>query len=255
MQRNRVKFVILILITVVALSCNRKAQLVYLGNVQNENFSAIQPPKYLLKPGDVLSVQIISQDERVSKLFSNTGGSGSMSANLPDAAIYLTGYSINDSGYIHIPVLGKLKLAGLDINSAQNQVQSSVDEYLKDGIAIIKLLSFKITVIGEVKKPGTYTNFKDNLNIFEAIGLAGDLSDYAERSTVLVVRQTVDGLKTSRINLNDKRILDFEAFYLLPNDIVIVEPRKGKVFNMNSPNISLFLSVVSTALLLINYLK
>lgn len=213
------------------------------------------PPKYLLKPGDVLSVQIISQDERVSKLFSNTGGSGSMSANLPDAAIYLTGYSINDSGYIHIPVLGKLKLAGLDINSAQNQVQSSVDEYLKDGIAIIKLLSFKITVIGEVKKPGTYTNFKDNLNIFEAIGLAGDLSDYAERSTVLVVRQTVDGLKTSRINLNDKRILDFEAFYLLPNDIVIVEPRKGKVFNMNSPNISLFLSVVSTALLLINYLK
>lgn len=255
MQRKQVKIVLLILICTAALSCNRKAQLVYLGNAQNEQFGTVQPPKYILKSGDVLNIQILTQDEKISKMFSNNTGSGSMSANIPDAAIYLNGYSISDSGYVHVPVLGQLKIAGLDINAAQKVVQESANQYLKDAIVVLKLLSFKVTVIGEVKMPGTYTNYKDNLNVFEAIGLAGDLSDYAERTSVLVVRQTPDGLKTTRINLNDKMILDFDAFYLLPNDIVIVEPRKGKVLALNSPNISLFLSIVSTALLLINYLK
>ena len=252
MQRNRVKFVILILITVVALSCNRKAQLVYLGNVQNENFSAIQPPKYLLKPGDVLSVQIITQDGNISKRFNPAGGVSSLSS---DAEAYLSGYTVSDTGTILLPVIGLINISGITVQSAQAKIQTAANQYLTDGIVILKLLSFKVTVIGEVKRPGTFTNYKDNLNIFEAIGLAGDLSDFAERSTVLVVRQTPEGLKTSRINLNDKRILYFEAFYLLPNDIVIVEPRRGKVFNMNTPNISLFLSIVTTALLLVNYLK
>lgn len=252
MQRNRLKFVILILITVVALSCNRKAQLVYLGNVQNENFSAIQPPKYLLKPGDVLSVQIITQDGNISKRFNPAGGVSSLSS---DAEAYLSGYTVSDTGTILLPVIGLINISGISVQSAQAKIQTAANQYLTEGIVILKLLSFKVTVIGEVKKPGTFTNYKDNLNVFEAIGLAGDLSDYAERSKVLIVRQTNEGLKTSRINLNDKAILSYESFYLMPNDIVIVEPRKGKVFNLNSPNVSLFLSIVSTTLLLLRYMK
>lgn len=255
MQRNIIKALLLFVIIATTTSCNRKAQLLYLGNVQDEKFNAIQPPKYLLKGGDVLSVQVITQDANVSKLFNNVSGGNYYNAYSNEASAYITGYSVSDSGYVHLPILGKIKIVGLSINEAQAEIQKATEQYLKDGIVILKMLSFKVTVIGEVKRPGTYNNYKDYLNIFEAIGLAGDLSDYAERSTVLVVRQTKEGLKTSRINLNDKKILDFEAFYLLPNDIVIVEPRKGKVFAMNSPNISIFLSIVSTALLMMNFLK
>ena len=123
---------------------------------------------------------------------------------------------------------------------------------MTDGLAVVKLLSYKITVLGEVKRPGVYTNFKDNLTLFEAIGLAGDFTDFGERSNVLVVRQTPDGLVTYRVNLHDKAIVASEAYHLLPNDMVIVEPRKGKIAALNTPNISIVLSTISTLALVLN---
>ena len=109
--------------------------------------------------------------------------------------------------------------------------------------------------MGEVKSPGVKTNLKDNLTIFEGLGLAGDLTDYAQRTNVLLMRQTPDGVKSVRVNLQDKNLLFSEAYYLVPNDILVVEPRKGKLFSMNSPNISIYLSIITTTLLMINYLK
>jgi len=171
-----------------------------------------------------------------------------------DATNYLYGYSVSDSGFIQLPVLGKLKLVDLSINQCRDLIQIQTEKYLTDGIAVVKLLSFKVTILGEVKSPGVKTNLKDNLTIFEGIGLAGDLTDYGERTNVLLMRQTPDGVKTIRVNLQDKNLLFSEAYYLVPNDILVVEPRKGKLFSMNSPNIAIYLSIVSTTLLLINYI-
>lgn len=255
MQRNICKALLLFVIIAVATSCNRKSQLLYMTNVQNELLEAAKAQPYLLRSGDVLSVQIITQDQNVSRLFNINAVGTTYNAYVSEASTYVNGFSVNDSGFIQLPVLGKIKIDSLSTRQAQAKIQHETEKYLKDGLAIVKLLSFKVTVIGEVKRPGTYTNYNDNLNIFEAIGLAGDISDYGERSNVLVLRRTSKGLKTIRLNLHDKSLITSEGFYLLPNDTVIVEPRKGKVMALNTPNISLFLSIITTALLMMNYLK
>jgi polysaccharide export outer membrane protein len=122
-----------------------------------------------------------------------------------------------------------------------------------------KLLSFKFTVIGEIRAPGTYINYNNYLTVLEAIGRAGGISDFGRRDRILVVRPADGGTKTFRLDLHDKNILSSEAYFLLPNDVVIIEPESKKVFNLNIPTISFILtsvtSVITTTLLLINYLK
>jgi len=249
--------ILLLVVTLVVLlsSCNKKAQMLYFNNMMNENLKTTKIPEYTLKPGDVLYIQIITQDPIVSSLFNNRGMGNAIQSTIfgSESSNYLYGYSVSDSGMIQLPVLGKLKLTDLTINQCRDLIQKQTEIYLKDGIAVVKLLSFKVTVLGEVKLPGVKTNLKDNLTIFEGIGLAGDLTDFAERTNVLLMRQTPDGVKSMRINLQDKNLLFSEAYYLVPNDILIVEPRKGKLLTMNSPNIAIYLSIVTTTLLLMNY--
>jgi polysaccharide export outer membrane protein len=114
-------------------------------------------------------------------------------------------------------------------------------------------------VIGEVKSPGAYINYNNYLTVIEAIGRAGGVGDLGNRNRILVVRPIDKGTKTYRINLQDKNILTSEAYFLLPNDVVIVEPVRQKIFNMNVPTISFvistFTATITMTLLLINYLK
>ena len=257
MSKLFVKSLLLFFTLLVALSsCNRKSQLLYFNNISNENLKTPSIPIYTLKPGDVLYIQIITQDPTVSSLFNNRGLGNSLQSMMfgSESSNYLYGYSVSDSGYVHLPVLGKLKIAELTIEQCRDLVQKHAEKYLTDGIAVVKLLSFKVTILGEVKRPGVFTNLKDNLTVFEGLGLAGDLTDYAERKNVLLLRQTPDGLKTIRVNLQDKNLLFSEAYYLVPNDMLVVEPRKGKLFNMNAPNISVTLSIITTALLTLSYI-
>jgi len=119
----------------------------------------------------------------------------------------------------------------------------------------IKLISFKFTVIGEVRQPGTYTNYNNQLTVLEAIGMAGDITDYGNREKVLVVRPTKEGTYTYRINVQDKNLLQSEGYFLLPNDIVIVEPIKSKPFQLNLPTLSLLLTGISTLILVLSFIR
>ena len=122
-----------------------------------------------------------------------------------------------------------------------------------------KLLSFKFTVIGEVKAPGTYVNYNNYLTVLEAIGRAGGVGDYGRRDKVLVVRSDNGGTKTYNISLQSKELLSSEAYFLLPNDVVIVEPQRKKIFNLNLSTYSFIVTSVTSAitstLLIINYLN
>ena len=107
--------------------------------------------------------------------------------------------------------------------------------------------------------PGTYLNYNNYLTIFEAIGRAGGVGDYGRRDRVLVIRPTEKGTKTYRIDLRDKNLLTSEAYFLMPNDVIIIEPLSNKIFNMNLPTlsfaISAFTGIITSTLLLINYFK
>ncbi len=248
-------FLLIISVFAATVACNRKSQLVYLNDVTNETLGAVKAPVYLIKPGDVLSIQIYTQDPNISRLFNIANTQTTTSVYNSEISTYITGFSVSDSGEVNLPVIGKVKIAELSVRNAQEAIQQAADRYLKDALVVVKLLSFRVTVLGEVKRPGTYINYKDNLNIFEAIGLAGDLSDFGKRTNVLVLRNTPQGLKTFRMDLQDKNIVSSDGFFLQPNDTLIVEPRSGKVMALNTPNIQLLLSTLTTLLLFLNYLK
>ena len=111
-------------------------------------------------------------------------------------------------------------------------------------------MSYKVTVMGEVKNPGTYYNYSNNITVLEAISMANGITDFASISRVLVMRPTDKGSKSYRLNMTSKELLASEAFFLLPNDVVYVEPDKYKNVKLNSTTYSLALSSV-TALLAI----
>jgi polysaccharide export outer membrane protein len=156
-----------------------------------------------------------------------------------------------------LPAIGPVKVSGLTLEETRKYLQTSVDKVFKNSTVECKLLSFKFTVIGEVNGPGSYINYNNYLTVLEAIGRAGGVGDLGNRNRVLVIRPFDKGTKTFRINLQDKNILSSEAYFLLPNDVVIVEPLNQKIFNMNMPTISFIISTItgtiSMTLLLINY--
>jgi len=243
-------------LTLAITSCNKRNQLLYMRNAGVETIPSIKEPDlYRIQPNDVLYVQLLTQDPQISAIFNNKGA-GVATSNIytNDASYYLYGYTVTDSGSVRLPVLGKVRVVGSTMQEATEIIQLRADEYLKDGVAVVRLLSYKITLLGEVRKPGVYLNFKDKLTIFEALALAGDFTEFGKRDNVMVVRPGEAGNKTFRLNLSDKAIMASEGYYLLPNDVVVVEPRKGKMFQLNAPSYALGLSTITTLILLLNFM-
>lgn len=137
----------------------------------------------------------------------------------------------------------------------KDKLQLTLNEYLKESVVIVKMVNFYVTMLGEVRRPGEYKIYQDELNIFEAISLAGDLTDFANRNEVKLIRQTKDGSKVIGIDMTDADILASDYYYMMPNDIIYVEPLKGKQFTFANFPYGIIFSAISTTLLLINYFK
>ncbi len=244
-------------------SCTSQQKLAYLSNLPEtggESFT-MDIPDYKLQPRDVMyiTVKAMTPDGSIRDFLNSTQGSQTMNTGQGEGGGYLYGYDINAEGNIILPVIGAIKVSDLTLEETRNLLQASAEKVFKGATVECKLLSFKFTVIGEVRGPGSYINYNNYLTVLEAIGRAGGVSDYGRRDKVLVVRPTEKGTRTYNLNLQDKNLLSSEAYFLLPNDVIIVEPVKQKVFIQNLPTISFIVStftgVLTTTLLLINYFK
>lgn len=245
-------------------SCTSQRKLSYLYNLpepEGKETFLLNIPEYKLQPRDVLyiTVKAMTPDGTIIDFLVSSRTYGGTYIGQSEGTGYIYGYDVNQEGKIILPVIGELKVAGLTLEETRKMLQEKAEQVFKGSTVECKLLSFKFTVIGEVRAPGSYINYNNYLTVLEAIGRAGGVSDYGNRSRVLVVRPFENGTKTYRLNLQDKNILSSEAYFLLPNDVVIVEPLKQKIFNMNLPTISFIITTVSSAitttLLLINYFK
>jgi polysaccharide biosynthesis/export protein len=253
---------ILILTVLIGISCTSQKKLAYLSNLPEtggEETFAMEIPDYKLQQRDILYVTIkaMTPDGTIMDFLLNARSNAGINIQQGESGGYLYGYDVNSEGNIILPVVGAIKVEGFTIEETRKLLQQSADKVFKNATAECKLLSFKFTVIGEVRSPGAYINYNNSLTVLEAIGRAGGIGDYGNRDRVLVVRPVDKGTRTFRLNLQDKNILSSEAYFLLPNDVVIVEPLKQKIFNMNLPTISFILTAVTSTitmtLLLINY--
>lgn len=155
-------------------------------------------------------------------------------------------YLVDINGEISFPVIGKLKVAGLKKSEAVDLITSKLSSYLKDPIVTIQFLNYKVTVLGEVNRPGSYTINNERVSILEALGLAGDMTVYGKRDNVLLIREADGKKQFVRLNLNSLNPLSSPYYYLQQNDVIYVEPNATKLRSAASLNVSLWLSAVST---------
>lgn len=253
----------LLAILLVISSCTSQRDLAYLANLPEtagEQYFPMSIPDYRLQPRDILyiTVKAMTADGTIQDFLSSRGGGTGTSGYVSsEAGQYLYGYDVGADGGILVPVLGTIKVGGFTLDEAREIVQEVANRHFNNAAVECKLLSFKFTVIGEVHAPGTYINYNNYLTVLEAVGRAGGIDDYGRRDQILVVRPVRDGTKTYTLNLQDKAILSNEAYFLLPNDVVVVQPQDKKIFNLNFPTFAAILSVttslITTTLLLINY--
>jgi len=237
--------------------CTSKKQLTYLQNVDSLPGGSVyykQPLEYHIQNQDILYIRVMSVNEQINDQINTFSTRYAQNMFQNEISLYLYGYSVNDSGYVDVPYIGQVHVLGLTVENAQKKIQARVDESIRNSTVIVKLVSFKYSVIGEVARPGVYYNYNNQLTVFEALSNAGDVTDYGNRKRILVIRPTKEETRTYRMDLTDKSILSSEAFFLLPNDVVYVEPIGSKPFRINIPVLTLVLTSISTLILVLSFI-
>ncbi len=210
-----------------------------------------------VQPGDVLSINVNSYNMEEAGKFNlletrfaaRSGGGG--------GATDPFGYKINSEGYIEMPVIGKIYVKDLTIEEIRELVFEKISAigYLQDVSIQIQFLTFRITILGEVNNPGTYTITNSKITILEAVGLASDLTLFSKRDDIMIIREK-DGNRTyGRVDLKTKAVFQSPYYYLLPNDIVYVNPDRSKILTTPDPvtrYIGTIAAVASFILLLIS---
>ncbi|MFC2087175.1 polysaccharide biosynthesis/export family protein [Bacteroidota bacterium] len=257
-QKIKNLFLLILPAAVLFSSCNSYEKLTYLRNIDEKRDSVFvkQKEPYRLQPSDILYIRFITGDEKMDALFNpmTTGGNMSNMMSSGGGALYLMGYSVDDSGYIELPLIRKVKVQGLTVREAKEKVYQLSLNYLKDPQLIFKLSTFEFTMLGEINSPGAKSAQTDQLNILEAIAMGGDISYNGNRKNVLIIRQVENGSKTLRVDLTDKNIIQTKDYYIQPNDIIYVEPLETTLFRETVTDYTFIMGTVTSVLSFITFL-
>lgn len=220
-----------------------------LDNITSVEYQNKRSFDYKVQPGDILYIRVSSLDKNFSESFNlgnssnNMNSSGGKSSGNP--SVYLNGFNVSDEGQIDFMYAGKIYVKDLTIDEIQRKIQTIVEEYQKETIVYVKLGLFNLTVLGEVTSPGQYQVYQSDINLFQAMALAGNLTDFANKKNVKIIHQTTEGSQIVRVNLNDADILSNPEYYLKPNDIIYVEPLGIKRYGFTSIPYSTIFSAIS----------
>jgi polysaccharide biosynthesis/export protein len=217
-------------------SCASTKKVVYFNNIQDSELPAgVENIEPLIQKNDLLSISVSSLNPEATKIFNTPNVTDTEAPDFSGRATSLSGYLVNSQGYIQFPILGNIKAVGLTKRQLKENLTKSLTErkLLVDPIINIRYLNYRVTVLGEVAHPTVVNAPNEKITLLEALGLAGDLTIYAKRSNVLVIREVENKKIIKRINLNSTELFNSQYYYLQPNDIVYVEPDKAKVATAN----------------------
>lgn len=209
-----------------------------------------------IQSGDILSIQVSAFDEYAIRPFnvetasttnSNAANSGQGSAGASSSNI--SGYQVDSNGDIVFPVLGRLHIQGMTTKQLREDLEDRLKKYLTDPFVTIRQQNFSITVLGEVKSPGQFSSVNEKLNVLQVLGLAGDMTDNADRTNVKLIREEDGVAKTYYLNFNDAGLTSSPFYYVQQNDILYVQPDENKkVLANDNPNRSLWFQIGGAAL-------
>lgn len=219
----------------------------------------LRTEEYKIQINDILSVDIRSFDEKVIAIFKSAGSNAAQSgAQAGGDIFYITGYSVDKVGTIDLPVIGKLKVEGLTLPEAKVIIENEIIKFYNNVFVTVKLGGIRFSILGEVQRPGKFVILQNQLNIFEAIANAGDLTGVANRLQVQLIRQYPEGPKIYELDLTDRAILYSPYYFVQSNDIIYIKPLKVRSLGTGITGFGTFqnlVAVLSTVLLIITLSK
>jgi polysaccharide biosynthesis/export protein len=248
LQRPVVKLQFAVLLTITLFGCQPTRNITYLSNLGDTTevrTNIVNQTDLVIQPNDLLAISVTSLSVESNALFT-----GNPLETNP-------GYLVDENGYVDFPLIGRIELSGLTREQAKEKMTAKLNEHVKYPIVNIRFLNFRVTVLGEVTTPASFTIPTDKINIFEALGLAGDMTVYGKRENVLLIREEGAERTTVRLNLNDKEILNSPYFYLQQNDVIYIEPDKAKVQRVNPSKgnvqfiVSMLTSIITVTILVL----
>ena len=228
-------------------SCVPTSQLSYFNDAEMLGEPTVNPrTQKLIRPFDKLYVRVLSIDLQTSQIFNTSdemrmGSMGSLAG--------LIGYLVDEEGNINFPFVGKINVTNITTAEAADKIQKLLSDYVPSTIAIVvKYVDNQVTVMGEVQRQGVYSFSQDKLNIYEAIGLGGGITRYGDRKKVILVRTEDGKVLHYRLNIADSKIANKSYYYVMPNDVIIVEPLNAISSSYSNITYTTILSTISTAL-------
>jgi polysaccharide export outer membrane protein len=217
------------------------------------------PPPHIIGDRDNLYVSIVSSNKEMNDLYNPAFAGTSRTSNTSliyneVSGQYIYGYQADANGDISLPLIGKVHVKGLTLQECEGIIYNKAKEYLKELSVKVRLLNYKVTVMGEVAEPGVYYNYNYNFTVMDAISMANGITNYANLENVLVLRSTETGSQTFKINLSSKDALQSKAYFLQPNDIVMIKPARYKNVQLRAPVWSLIISGAATVAIFLNFL-
>lgn len=249
------------LLSMACVSCVSTKQTVYFSDIPSDS-PRVKLPVYeepVIQVDDILHVTIQTIDGGSTAAINQLSGTGANAGSpaIPAGSTAPSGYLVDEAGQITIPILGRLQVAGLTTSAVRAHITKEASKYFNEPTVQVRFANFKITVIGEVAKPATYTVPNEKVTLLDALGMAGDLTIWGKRENILLVRDNDGEKEFIRFNLNSYDTFNSPYFYLKQNDVIYVEPGKGKVASTNAARtqaISIAATVVSILTLVISRL-
>ena len=252
-MRRSVYSILVVCCVALLSSCISQRKMSYLRDVTeasadsiNQNYQSLD--ENFITKGDILSIFVNALDIEAVRTFNmpvaNVQNLGSRQVSTNSGGGSLQGYWVDPDGNINFPVLGKLHIEGMTTTQLRDTLTMLISQSVKDPIININFMNFFVTVLGEVKNPGRHAVGSQGMTIFEALGLAGDLTIYGKRNNVLVSREVDGKMEFARLNLNDQAIFASPYYHIRQNDVIYVEPNTARA--ISSQNIPLYLSLVTT---------
>lgn len=249
-MKKGISRLVILMISMFLFSCASKENLVYLQNTSNAKETLQFQTK--IQPDDVLMIVVSSENPEVAAPYNLK--SVALQANSEEAiqTQRTQTYIVDTEGNIEFPVLGKVKIGGLSKEDAVVHIKALLKDHVKDAVVNMRILNFKISVLGEVKNPGTFNVSSERITILEALGKAGDLTIYGKRKNVLLIREENGTTSTIRIDLTKSDFINSPYYYLSQNDVLYIEPNKTKINSSAvGPNIALGISALSLVVTII----
>ena len=250
------KLFFLLISCVLLVGCNSTKEVAYFQNLDPTQQESISANKGItIQSKDVLSIIVNSKDPELSAMFNLPVVSYQTNSEIVSSTRgtqQALGYAVDENGEIRLPVLGKIKVAGMTRFELQEKIKKELKDrdLLKDMVVTVEFRNFKISILGEVKTPGSYSIAGDKVSVLEAISMAGDLTIYGQRDQVYVIREEGGNRTVYKLDLRSSDIFQSPAYYLKQNDVIYVQPNKVRAgqssLNENSmKSVNMWVSIVS----------